>query len=316
MKTSIIKDKRVALAAALTLTLSLPLTAQDFGYPQDRAFYKAHWQEVIADLNLEDEDYLFDAQYVLYDFNHDNTAELYLRLNKNNEYLYANQGGKVVRVSQTDRQVHDDFWLARFTPYFMAPYQLLIDKPINKSFNTEQQLYDIDDIPGLWFKMETGVSGVFNIKSVAQALDCFDCNGYRDALYALSTGQYSKEEVKEFVLDTKNGYASVTYKSDYPNMVELCYWNMAGGEKLVAVHYDLTEVWGENNDNVYNFEQLLFLKFNPKKKELEPIVAPIKGFDFSIQGNIALPRKGLNIVLRNETDEHQLKWTGSGFQFE
>ena len=302
--------KIIMIAVALTLSFSLQLSAQDFGYPKDKAFYKAHWDEVLKDLGPDQ--YFFDTHYVLFDFDKDGTAELYLRFSKDEEYLYTIKDNKVIRVSETARQVEDEFWLGSFYPYFMAPYELLLDKPVKEFESMEQQVYDIFEIPRIWFEIHPKVEGTFNIKSALKNICCFDSGFFSDALYTLETGEYSNDYVEEFVLDLSNGYASVKFRTDYMNKVEACYWNMANGEKLLAVHYHLTDVWGDNN--VDWFEHILFMKYNPTTKRLNPVVAPIEGFDFQTEYNFSLPRKGKNITLIG-AENHELQWTGSGFKY-
>lgn len=301
--------KITQLAMMAAMTLALPLSAQDFGYPKEKAFYKAHWDEVVNDLYA---DKFYSAQYILFDFDKDGSAELYLWFDKNDEYLYSIKDVHVVRVSETARPVEDQFWLGSFYPHFMAPYEMLIDAPIDKNYPTEQHLYAPEDIPSLWFKLDPVVTGTFNIKSVVSALYMFDCVKLSEALYALETGTYSKDEVQEFVVDTANGYAKLKYRGTAENMVELCYWNMANGEKLVAMHYHMTDEQ-ETESGLNYMEQTLFMKYNPKTKHLVPIVAPIEGFDFQLECNIRLPRKGKNIELIS-TDIYTLTWTGSGFK--
>lgn len=292
------------------LLLSLPIMAQDFGYPKDKAFYKAHWNEVVKDLG---DDVLLDrAQYVLFDFDKDGRAELYLWFSKQEEYLYAIQGNRVVRVSETARTVEDQYWLGSFYPHFMAPHQYLLDQPVPAFQAAEQQIYDMYDIPVIWFGMKPKVEGTFNIKSAIDALNCFDCWHLTDALTALTTGEYEKDFVSEYVVDTANGYAKFAYKDDHIRMVELCYWNLANGEKLLAMHFHFA--YPAVDEEIEWFEHTLFMKYNPKTKCLEPVVAPIKGFDFQTEYNFSLPRKGKNITLVG-ADNHELKWTGRGFEY-
>lgn len=300
--------KKMLLTAAVML--SLPAAAQDFGYPKDKAFYKAHWDEVVKDLELEESPDF--AQYVLYDFDKDGKAELFLRLFGRDEYLYSIRNNKVVRVSETSRDVEDEFWLGSFYAHFTAPVRMLLDKPLAGDFEAgEQQFYDKYDIPRVWFEMRPKIEGAFSLKNVINALDCFDCEHLSDAFRVLETGKYSKDEVEEYVMDVQNGYASVQLKTETMNSVELCYWNMAYGEKLLAMHYHFSEVF---DGKVDWFEQVLFMKYDPKTKYLTPIVAPIQGFDFRMECNFSLPRKGKNIRLIAAEDD-ELKWTGNGFKY-
>lgn len=307
MKTTL---KKMMLAAVLCLVLPLMAHAQDFGYPKDKAFYKAHWNEVLEDLGPDQ--FFFRVQYVLFDFDNDKSAELYLWFSMKEAYLYSIKDNKVVRVSETARTMKDEYWLDSFYPHFMAPIELLLDQPIEQFESMEQQVYDMYEIPGIWFGLNPKVEGTFNVKSAANAILEFDCRDLSEALYAIANDEYSEEDMEEYVLDIKNGYASVAYKGDYINKVELCYWNMENGEKLMALHYQLTEEWGEGNLDW--FEQTLFMKYNPKTHRLQPIVAPIQGFDFKAEYNFSLPRKGKNITLIGAED-HELQWTGSGFKY-
>lgn len=298
------------LAMTMTLTLSLSASAQDFGHPKDKAFYKAHWNEIVKDLGPDA--YIGNAQYVLHDFNKDHSAELYLWLGHGEEYLYSIKNNKVVRVSETARTVEDEFWLGSFYAHFMAPYEMLLDKPVNQEYESEQHLYEAYDVPGIWFKLHPKVKGTFNIKTAIEAIYCFDCEYIGDALYALYSGRYDKEEAEEYVVDVQNGYAKYQYNTSTMNMVEVCYWNMANGEKLLAMHYHVSG--NPQGDNVDPIEQTLFMKYNPKTKVLNPVVAPIQGFNFQMECNFSLPRKGKNITLI-AADNDELKWTGSGFKY-
>ena len=300
------------IMAALAMMLSLPIAAQDFGYPKDKAFYKAHWNEIVKDLGGPD--MLFNAQYVLFDFNKDNSAELYLWLSPKDEYLYSIKGGKVVRVSETARPVEDEFWLGQFYAHFMAPYEMLLDKSVNQDMAMEQHFYDFVDVPGIWFKLHPKVEGTFNIKSALKAINCFDCDVLGDALYALSTGVYDKSAVADgdYVVDVQNGYAMISYRGDRINMVESCYWNLPTGEKLLALHFHLSGNGADGNTEW--LEQTLFMKYDPKTKVLNPVVAPIQGYDFQEEYNFSLPRKGKNITLIG-ADNRELKWTGNGFKY-
>lgn len=301
------------LAMALAMILAIPAAAQDFGHPKDKAFYKAHWNDIVEDLGPDA--YLRDAQYVLFDFDKDGRAELYLRISRMEEYLYAIKGNKAVRVSETERPIEDQYWLGSFYAHFMAPYELLLDKPVDQEMVTEQHLYDMFDVPGIWFKLHPQVKGTFNIKTAIEALYCFDCHKLSDAMYALYTGRYDRNEVDKedgFVVDIANGYAKYSYNTETMNMVEFCYWNLPNGEKLLAMHYHFSDTLGDGNTEW--FEQTLFMKYDAKTKQLEPIVAPIKGFDFQEEYSFGLPRRGKNIKLYGAEDR-ELKWTGSGFEY-
>ncbi len=295
------------LTLSFALMLGLPMMAQDFGYPKDKAFYKAHWNEVLSDLGPDA--IVENAQYLLHDFNKDGKAELYVWLGNRNAYLYSAKNNKVVRVSETARPVEDEFWLGSFYPHFMAPWQMLVDKPVKKEVATEQHFYSVTDLPEIWFRLDPVVQGTFNIKTAMDAVVCFDCEYVGDAVYELCHNK-SSVDAEEFVVDVANGYAKYKFKSDTMNEVEFCYWNMAEGQKLLAMHVHVSSDYGNGMEF---FEQTFFMKYNPKTKHLVPIVAPIQGFDFQKECNIALPRKGKNIKLIAAEDE-ELKWTGNGFK--
>lgn len=302
--------KLFGLAILLASMIALPLSAQDFGYAKDKAFYKAHWDEVVKDLGPDK--YLDGAQYVLFDFDEDGSAELYLWFDKHDEYLYTNKGNKVVRVSETRREVDDAFDLSSFYAHFMAPYELLLDQPVKDFEAMEQHIYGRFDIPKIWFGMHPEIEGKFNIKNAINALLNFDCEFLSDAMYALYCEEYEKDEVNEFVVDVTNGYAKYEFKSHYYNMVEFCYWNLTGGEKLLAMHY---HIGGYEDDEESDwFEQTLFMKYDPVTNRLNPVVAPIEGYDFKQEFNFQLPRRGKNIMLIGP-DNDELVWNGSGFKY-
>lgn len=291
--------KRLILLA-IAATIALPLAAQDFGYPKDKAFYKAHWKEIVK--QLDPDQYMPGAQYILTDIDNDGAAELYLWFSQKDTYFFGNQDNKLVRLSEPEY----------FYPHFMAPYELLLDKPVPQEMELVQHVYDKEDIPGIWFKLHPTVEGTFNIASACAALNIFDCAYLNDALYSLANNAYGEEYFREFVLDTKNGYAAVEFSTRYIKKIELCYWNLPNNEKLLALHYHLADEIDE--DNVNWFEQTLFMKYIPATNRLEPIVAPIEGFDFQTEYNFSLPRKGKNITLIG-ADNHELTWTGNGFRY-
>lgn len=300
------------IITAVVLLLSLPLSAQDFGHPKDKAFYKAHWNEVVRDLGPDV--FIDNAQYVLFDFDKDNTAELYLWLSNYEEYVFTIKNNKVVRVSDASSRKQDGkYSLREFYAHFMAPYQMLLDKQIDKRYNTEQHLYDMYDLPSLWFKLNPKVKGKFNIRSAIDAIHCFDCETLGDIMRALTTGEYSKDYIDEYVCDVANGYACASIKGETINKAEFCYWNLKNGEKLLAMHYHLSNRLPNSNDTEW-FEQILFMKYNPKTQRLTPVVAPIQNFDFMHECNFVLPRHGKNITLSG-VEETVLSWTGSGFKF-
>lgn len=298
-------------AVLLALIFALPTSAQDFGYAKEKAFFKAHWNEVVKDLGGDV--FWHGAQYVLADVNNDGTAELYLWFSNREEYLYAMKDNKAVRVSETNRHESEQYSIERFFAPFMAPYELLIDKPIEKGINTEQHLYDRFDIPGIWFRLDPEVNGNFNIKTAIEALWCFDSEYLSDAMYSLVNGSKDDENIKEFVLDVSNGYAAIEYNTLGKNRVEFCYWNMTDGKKLLAMNYYIYGSDEEKDDPMNWFQQILFMKYDPKTKSLEPVVAPIQGYDFKKECTLSLPRKGKNITLVG-ADNEELVWTGSGFK--
>lgn len=301
-----------AIIMMVVLSLSQPLLAQDFGYAKDKAFYKAHWNEVVRDLGPDTP--LFGAQYVLFDFDKDHTAELYLWLSMHEEYVYTIKDNKVVRVSDASSRKEDGkYSLREFYAHFMAPYEMLLDKSIDKRYNTEQHLYEMSDIPSLWFKLNPKVQGKFNIRSAIDAIYCFDCETLSDIMRALSTGEYSKEYIDEYVCDVANGYACASVKGEITNRAEFCYWNLKNGEKLLAMHYHLSNRLPNATETEW-FEQTLFMKYNPKTQRLTPVVAPIQNFNFMHECNFSLPRRGKNITLIG-AEEKVLTWTGNGFKF-
>lgn len=294
----------------LAIAIALPTVAQDFGYPKEKAFYKAHWNEVVQD--QDSEQYYDNLQYLLFDFNNDGVAELYLWFNQYEQYLYSARNGKVVRVSDNSRETEDDFSIQNFEPHFMAPYELLLDKSVPDFEAMEQQVYDKWDIPGIWFGMHPKVEGTFNIKSVARAICNFDCPFLSEALDGFANDRCPYDNVEEFIVDPVNGFARLYSLADWvANNVELCYWNMKGGEKLVALNYHLSDKF---NDEVESFQQTLFMKYDSTTKCLNPIVAPIEGYNFKGEYNFELPRKGKNITLIG-VDHETLTWTGKGFKY-
>lgn len=302
--------KRIIGTALMAMWLTLPAEAQDFGYPREKAQYKAHWQEIVKDLGRDK--WLGDAEYVLYDFNHDGQAELFLHLQDNDEYVYALKNNRAVRVSETNRKTKDAFWLGQFFPFFTAPYEMLVDKTFDRRMATEQQIYDMEDMPRLWFKLRPQVTGSFNLKQAIKALNSFDCRFLSDAMYALHTGQYDRREVSEYVMDTANGYARITYRNETQDELEFAVWNTTDGRKLMAMHYQVAQVMPDGRKDVT--ERIMFMRYDPKTRVMTPIVAPIKGYDFTADVNLQLPRKGKNILMTG-AGNHELKWTGTGFKF-
>lgn len=297
---------------ALALMLALPLSAQDFGYPKSKAFFKAHGEDLTKDLG--DNTALFGAQYVLYDFDGDGSAELYVRNFMQEAFVYAIKGNKAVRIAENSLEKRDEY-VRDFHPCFMAPIEMLFDKPVPSGITTEQHIYDMDDLPFVWYRLRPKVSGTFNIKSAMQSLNTFDCVMLNDAIDALCTGNYDKSQVDAdggYIMDPSNGYARISYTAEPRGTIEFCYWNMKGGEKLFAMHY--LYFTKDLDDNPFETEQTLFMKYDPKTKSMMPIVAPIEGFDFKFDCNFELPRTGKNIRLVGPT-VRELKWTGSGFKY-
>lgn len=303
---SLIRFCVCAIACVMVQTAA----AQDFGYPKEKAFYKAHWAEVVKAINTSD---ISMAQYVLNDFNHDGKAELYLHVSNEEEYVLTEKNGKPVVVGSKASLEENEFCLDNFYLHFSAPYQLLLDKKVPQEHEWEQHIYDPEEIPDVWFALHPKVEGAFNIKSVVNALYCVDCYKLGDALSELYSGRYDKSQVSEYVMDVKNGYAMIQYNTKYWNMVEVCYWNTTDGKKLVALHYGFNDE-DENGNATNTIERLLFMRYDAAKKTLEPIAAPISKFDFQYECNIVLPRRGKNISLTGPQDDY-LEWTGKGFKY-
>lgn len=297
------------VAVLLATALAMPLCAQDFGYPKEKAFYKAHWDDIVADQEGDNSSF---ARYALQDFDHDGWAELYVFLWNKNEYLYTKKGNKAVRVSETQRPVEDLFSLDSFVPYYLAPCYMLQDKPMPEFESMEQHFYDRYEFPNVWFGLHPKVEA-FNLKNALNALVVCDSEFISDALSIMAGGHYDKSDVKNVVIDAANGYASVEFKTENKNFVECCYWNLANGGKLLAVHYLLN---GHDEDPEGPFEQILFMKYDSKTKRMNPIVAPIKNFDFQMEFHFELPRKGKDIHLTGFTSMPMiLKWNGNGFDY-
>ncbi len=304
-----VMKKLRTLASLMTLTLALPLSAQDFGYAKDKAFYKAHWGEIVKE--LEETHIMENAQYILYDFDNDKSAELYLWFEMGDEVFYSIKDNQLTRLSAKDPQLYEQMNLDYFTPHYMAPCQLLLDKPLNPQLNTEQHIYDRFELPHIWFKLHPKVEGKFNIKTAIDAIRSFDCDVVEEALYSLVSGAYEKERIKEFVVDPANGYACIRYNTPTMNMLECCYWNMDNGQKLFALHYHVSD---RLNGEVVWLEQTMFMTYDPKTQYMTPVVAPIEGFDFRFDCNFSLPRRGKNISLSGP-EEAELQWNGKGFTF-
>lgn len=103
----------------------------------------------------------------------------------------------------------------------------------------------------------------------------------------------------ETVIDRKNGYVRVCFNeyehNPNKNFVELTYWNLSEGKKLVVLNFDYDQ---KEDDQIFSrgkAHDILFYEYNPSSKKLQPIEPPVQGL-VDLTG-VRLPRKGRDLLL-------------------
>lgn len=152
------------------------------------------------------------------------------------------------------------------------------------------------------------VKGRIGIAEFAQAFtSVYKGNDLTDEIKAqLDNPGRVNEDVYEFILDRQNGYCALQFVSDGTVRMEMCFWNLKDGWKLVAV----------NMFNVYEDKDALLMlyKYNPDSERLEPDLdnsfydmdAPFSTF--------LLPREGKDIEtwIYHTTSPSALRYDGEG----
>ena len=133
------------------------------------------------------------------------------------------------------------------------------------------------------------VKGRIGIAEFAQAfVSVYKGNVLTDEVKAqLDSPGRENEDVYEFILDRQNGYLALQFVSDGTLRMEMCYWNLKDGRKLVAV----------NMFNVYEDRNALLAlyKYNPESGRLEPDIDN-SFYDMDVPfSTFLLPREGKDI---------------------
>ncbi len=105
------------------------------------------------------------------------------------------------------------------------------------------------------------------IKDFAKAY-CSECEE-GESFERNALAELNKVNTKQWVIDTKNGYAKYTEKQgDVVETLEMCFWNCTNkNEKLVAVNR-------VSNGMGFDESFLYFYRYNVKTKEMKLIDAP------------------------------------------
>lgn len=140
-------------------------------------------------------------------------------------------------------------------------------------------------------------------------------------------GLDESSRVSNFVLDEHNGYIEGHSLTEFDNSIQMCYWNCANGDVIVAVAIQGREYKPEGYVNTAHddpeepstiINDLMFFKV--EKGEVmwlpkTPKQMTGKNFNYA-NYEIKLPREGKNITLinRNNGSKTTLRWNGQNFK--
>lgn len=136
-----------------------------------------------------------------------------------------------------------------------------------------------------------------------------------DALVArLNDPNNTRKDPNTFVFDPPHGYLKYRYAMDGGAWLELCYWTLPKGHRMVAV--SMVDLYNSDKEGL-----LAFYDYDPMTHRMNPITPlPIRrGLERGIDGRIVeLPRVGYDIRLYEPSDRRAkpevLKWV-KGTQF-
>lgn len=136
-----------------------------------------------------------------------------------------------------------------------------------------------------------------------------------DALVArLNDPNNTRKDPNTFVFDPPHGYLKYRYAMDGGAWLELCYWTLPKGHRMVAV--SMVDLYSSDKEGL-----LAFYDYDPMTHRMNPITPlPVRrGLERVIDGRIVeLPRVGYDIRLYEPSDRRAkpevLKWV-KGTQF-
>ena len=136
-----------------------------------------------------------------------------------------------------------------------------------------------------------------------------------DAIVArLNDPNNTRKDPNTFVFDPPHGYLKYRYAMDGGAWLELCYWTLPKGRRMVAV--SMVDLYNSDKEGL-----LAFYDYDPTTHRMSPITPlPVRrGLERGIDGRIVeLPRVGYDIRLYEPSDRRAkpevLKWV-KGTQF-
>ena len=138
-----------------------------------------------------------------------------------------------------------------------------------------------------------------------------------DAIVArLNDPNNTRKDPNTFVFDPPHGYLKYRYAMDGGAWLELCYWTLPKGRRMVAV--SMVDLYSSDKEGL-----LAFYDYDPTTHRMSPITPlPVRsGLERGIDGRIVeLPRVGYDIRLYEPSDRRAkpevLKWIKGTTSFE
>ena len=138
-----------------------------------------------------------------------------------------------------------------------------------------------------------------------------------DAIVArLNDPNNTRKDPNTFVFDPPHGYIKYRYAMDGGAWLELCYWTLPKGRRMVAV--SMVDLYNSDKEGL-----LAFYDYDPTTHRMSPITPmPVRrGLERGIDGRIVeLPRVGYDIRLYEPSDRRAkpevLKWVKGTTSFE
>ncbi len=138
-----------------------------------------------------------------------------------------------------------------------------------------------------------------------------------DAIVArLNDPNNTRKDPNTFVFDPPHGYLKYRYAMDGGAWLELCYWTLPKGHRMVAV--SMVDLYNSDKEGL-----LAFYDYDPTTHRMSPITPlPVRrGLERGIDGRIVeLPRVGYDIRLYEPSDRRAkpevLKWIKGTTSFE
>ncbi len=138
-----------------------------------------------------------------------------------------------------------------------------------------------------------------------------------DAIVArLNDPNNTRKDPNTFIFDAPHGYLKYRYAMDGGAWLELCYWTLPKGHRMVAV--SMVDLYSSDKEGL-----LAFYDYDPMTHRMNPITPlPVRrGLERGIDGRIVeLPRVGYDIRLYEPSDRRAkpevLKWVKGTTSFE